>query len=76
MSSMLTPEGLIEAITIEVKEETQRIVEVETALAQENIEKRLKNIADQIALKVMTYYECERQQERLVVTVHKTMSHK
>lgn len=67
----ITPSSIEQAIRAAVKAEIGKIIEEEAAKAQEEAERRIRNIADRLALNILSEYLVYENGARVVIEVKK-----
>lgn len=71
MASIMTEEGMRDAIMHEVRLQAKRVIEKEVEAAKAKVEREIHGLADRIALAVLSQYEVISDCNRIVVTVKK-----
>lgn len=71
MASITSPSRMEEAIMNAVRLEVARIIQEETAKAQANVERRVREIADKLALSILSQYRIYDNGMGIVIEVKK-----
>lgn len=65
------PSQIERSIQLAVRQEIGRIIEEEVATAQANVQRRIRETADKLALSIMSNYRVYEQDMKIIIEVNK-----
>lgn len=71
MSTVTNEDSIMNAIHAAVKQEIHKIIEEETAKAQRETERRIRGVADKLALSILSNYSLYEDAGRVIIEVKK-----